>query len=176
MSKKVSFLTALLLVTILLLSACSVPSGKTNKNDGANAQSASSQFADEYEFLDARLAKTDYSHVMYGVFVDIHTLIGDNEVVITAIQPVNKGGMDYDDYGFRTAFASSELFEDIGMETYVSETDGTKCWITLSAVEPRYWKLTMANSADGGGFIHLPEFILSAEEIDVDDIPLWGGA
>ena len=175
MSKKVSFLAVILLVTILLLSACSAPGKTDNDDNNANAQSASSQFADEYEFLDARLAKTDYSHVMYGVFVDIHTLIGDNEVVVTAIQPVNKGGTNYDDYGFRTAFASSELFEDIGMETHISDTDGTRYWMTISAVEPRYWKLTMANSADGGGFIHLPEFILSAEEINVDDIPLWGG-
>ena len=157
MSKKVSFLAVILLVTILLLSACSAPGKTDNDDNNANAQSASSQFADEYEFLDARLAKTDYSHV------------------VTAIQPVNKGGTNYDDYGFRTAFASSELFEDIGMETHISDTDGTRYWMTISAVEPRYWKLTMANSADGGGFIHLPEFILSAEEINVDDIPLWGG-
>ena len=61
------------------------------------------------------------------------------------------------------------------METYISDVDGTRSWRTLSATEPRYWKLTMANSADGGGFVRLPEFILSAEEVNADDIPVWGG-
>ncbi len=168
MNKKVSLLTAMLLVAIFLLSACSAPSSKTS--DSANAQPA-----DKYEFLDARLARTDYSYVIYGVLEDIHTLIGDDEVVVTAIRPVNKGGVDFDDYGIRTAFASSELFENIGMETYISDTDGTKKWITLSVSEPRYWKLTMANCDDGGGFIDLPEFILSAEEVNIDDIPQWDG-
>lgn len=158
--KKIAFIIAMLLV----LSAC----GKTG--DNANAQPVS-----EYEFLDTRLAKVDYSHTMYGVFEDIHTLIGDENVVVAAIRPVNKGGANYDDYGWRTAFASSELFEDIGMETYISD-DGTKSWIASSATKPRYWKLTMANCADGGGFVNLPEFIISAEEVDVDEIPSWGGA
>lgn len=166
MSKK--FFVVTLLVVILLLSACSTR--KANDNDADVAQST-----EKYEFLDVRLAEADSSHVMYGVFIDIHTLIGNNEVVVTAIQPVNKGGVDYDDYGFRTAFAPSELLEDIGMETYISDVDGTRSWGTLSATEPRYWKLTMASSADGGGFVRLPEFILSVEEVNVDDIPVWGG-
>lgn len=168
MNKKQFFVTALLLITILL-SACSAA------KDSANVTQATSlPPADEHGFLDTRLAESDYHHVMYGVFEDIHTLIGDKEVVVTAIRPVNNGGVDYAEYGFRTAFASSELFKDIGMETYVSDTGATH-WITLSGVKPRYWKLTMANSADGGGFVSLPEFILSAEEVSVNDIPLWTG-
>ncbi len=169
MNKKKFFPTALLLITILLLSACSATKVSANVT-----RPTSLPPADEHEFLDTRLTESDHNYVMYGVFVDIHTLVGDKEVVVTAIQPVNKGGIDYDEYGFRTAFASTELFEDIGMETYVSDTGATH-WITLSGVKPRYWKLTMANSADGGGFVHLPEFILSAEEVGVNDIPLWAG-
>lgn len=166
MSKKKFSSTALLLAFILiLLSACS-----TTKD----TQSTSLPPADEHESLDTRLTASDYSHVMYGVFWDIHTLIDNDEVVVTSIQPVNKGGVDYAEYGFRTAFASSELFKDIGMETYVSDTGATE-WRTLSGIKPRYWKLTMANNADGGGFVRLPEFILSAEEVSVNDIPQWSG-
>lgn len=170
MNKKQFFSTALLMIAILLLSACSATKDSVNVT-----QATSLPPADEHKFLDTRLTETDYHHVMYGVFEDIHTLIGDEEVVVTAIRPVNKGGVDYDGYGWRTAFASTELFEDIGMETYISD-DGTKSWIASSATKPRYWKLTMANCADGGGFVHLPEFIISAEEVDVDEIPSWGGA
>ena len=70
MNKKVTFIATLLIV-ILLLSACSTR--KANDNDADVAQSAS-----EHEFLDVRLAEADDSHVMYGVFIDIHTLIGNN--------------------------------------------------------------------------------------------------
>ena len=171
MNKK-TFVTTLLAVT-LLLSGCSTC--KANDNDADVAQSTVAQSTEKYEFLDVRLAKGKRSHVMYGVFENIQTLIGNNEVVVTSIEPVNKGGVYYEDYGWRTALAPSELFEDIGMETFIFDVDGTRRWETLyyTTAEPRYWKLTMANCADGNAFNHLPEFILSIEEVNVDDIPEW---
>ena len=104
----------------------------------------------------------DYIYDCWGRIHDVVPIAGCDYSVM-AVEPVKQGGEYYEEYGWRTYFISNEVLEGMGEIVYGDEA--------------KIWKITAKSCDEGGGYVHLPEFIISTEPVtSLEAIPVGYGA
>lgn len=162
---------AMLLVTLLVMffiATVSFGVGRATANSDresvdSDQKSVSSSIQADENSIQVNLHFTDdYIYECWGRIQQVEPLAGCDYSVM-AVQPVKRGGEYYEEYGWRTYYISNEILKGMGEITYGDEA--------------KVWKITAKDCDESGGFVHLPELIISAESVEsVEDIPEGYGA
>lgn len=106
---------------------------------------------------------SDYEYEVYGRVVECQRLEGSNHG-LAVIQPLYEGGAEYEGYEWVDCYVEAKVMDKLEKADFSLLDD------------QRAVHATIRNSADGGGFISLPEILIDYEEIEPENIPVWGGA
>ncbi len=162
---------AMLLVTLLamiFIATVSFGVGRATANSDresvdSDQKSVSSSIQSDENNVQVNLHFTDErTYDCWGRIHDVVPIAGC-DYSIMAVEHVKQGGEYYEEYGWRTYFIPNEVLEKMGEIVYGDEA--------------KIWKITAKDCDESGGFVRLPELIISAEPVEsVEDIPEGYGA
>lgn len=156
----------MIMVAMLIFQMSNIAKKTTAANEAATKPSSSSSVT---------VTPDNYTYTVYGQFHQLSTIQGGNGYYgLAAFEPYtcSKDGIRYyEEYGWRSCYVPLEALREISNP--IDPEDPSSGFYDPS--EERYFKVEMANEANGGGYISLPSVVLKVEEITARDIPAWSG-